>query len=74
MAPLWYYQVMRHNSLQEAAAAADASPDDPDLQNAFGAMVGRNFGAGLLLGVAIYVALRLLRFALAAAAARPPDL
>jgi hypothetical protein len=37
-------------------------------------MVSRNFGAGLLLGVAIYAAIKAARLALLYAAAAPPQL
>jgi hypothetical protein len=72
--PVWYAKVLRYTSLEEAAAAAGTTSDDESLNQGFIAMVSRNFGAGLLLGVAIYAAIKAARLALLYAAAAPPQL
>ena len=66
-APLWYLQVLRHCSLEEAASASGASVDDADLQSAFVAMVGRNLATGALLGTGIYAVLKVLKVVLLSA-------
>ena len=63
LSPLWYYQVLRYTSLEEAADAAGTSPDDDSLQRGFAMMVGRNFGVGLALGAVIYTAVRAIKLA-----------
>lgn len=63
LSPLWYYDVLRYTSLEEAADAQGASPDDDDIQRGFALMVGRNFGLGLALGVVVYVAIRAAKLA-----------
>ena len=60
---IWYYQVLRFTSLEEAADAAGTSPDDDSLQRGFALMVGRNFGVGLALGAVIYTAVRAIKLA-----------
>jgi hypothetical protein len=72
--PLWYYQVLRFTSLEEAAAEAGTDPEDASLQAGFAAMVARNLATGMGIGICIYAALRFTRIALAAAAAAPPQL
>ena len=74
LSPVWYAQVLRYTSLEEAAAAAGTTSDDESLQQGFIAMVSRNFGAGVLIGVAIYAAIKAARLALLYAAAAPPQL
>jgi hypothetical protein len=60
---MWYYQVLRYTSLEEAADAAGTSPDDDSLQRGFALMVGRNFGIGLALGAVIYTLVRAIKLA-----------
>jgi len=70
--PVWYYRVLKETSIAEAADASGAPLDDAQLQAGFVAMVGRNFGAGLLIGVAIYAALKAAKAALLVASVAPP--
>ena len=72
--PLWYLQVLRYTSLEEAADAAGTSADDESLQAGFASMVLRNLSVGMALGVGIDAAIKALRLALLLAAAGPPQL
>ena len=63
LSAVWYYQVLRYTSLEEAADAAGTSPDDDSLQRGFALMVGRNFGVGLALGAVIYTVVRAIKLA-----------
>jgi hypothetical protein len=53
-APFWYLRVLRYTSLEEAADNAGGALSDAELQRGFLAMVARNFGTGLLIGVGVY--------------------